>query len=252
MINLRDVTLTIPVRCDSEDRSENLRFVLEYLRRHLDTNIIVCEEDKIAKAEWAKEKAEYIFIQNDNELFHRTKRLNDMAKMANTKYIVNYDVDVILPPKSYEEAVNLLRNKSSQMVYPFTVFRMMGRRHLTTLRKNYNINDIDPAESAKFGRHDTSVGGIVFWDNESFQKIGMENQHFVSWGWEDLERYDRAKKLGLSINRVQGSLYHIEHKRSINSSTSNPMQSKNYDEYVKVRDMSKQQLLDYVKTWDWL
>ena len=173
-----------------------------------------------------------------------------MAKRSKTKYIINYDIDVILPVDSYKKAADMIRS-GHDMVYPFTVFRTMGRRHLEVLRKNYMISDISKDELAKFGKHDTSVGGVVFWNKEKFLSIGMENEHFVSWGWEDLERFERAKKLDAKIDRIKGDVYHIEHQRKTNSSTSNPMQPKNYNEYVKVKDMSKEDLINYVKTWKW-
>jgi len=117
MYDLKDVTFIIPVRYDTDDRVENLRFILKFLRHHFDTNIIVMEEAKEKCFDWVD--AEYIFKQTDDPNFHRTKCLNDMAKMAKTPYIANYDTDVIFKPSQYLNSMKLLREDKAKMVFPY-------------------------------------------------------------------------------------------------------------------------------------
>ena len=46
-LDLKDVTFTIPVRIESEDRKRNLKTVIQYMVHHLDTNIIILVWDQI-------------------------------------------------------------------------------------------------------------------------------------------------------------------------------------------------------------
>ena len=43
-INLKEVTFTIPVRTDSQDRLDNLNLITSYISYHFDTNILIGEE----------------------------------------------------------------------------------------------------------------------------------------------------------------------------------------------------------------
>lgn len=107
MIDFKDVTFIVPVRFDSEDRRNNFKTSMNYLLRNFDTNIIVLDSDKKSNEEFVKsvsEKIKYIFEENDEKLFHRTRLLNDMTKLAKTEIVVNYDVDVIFPVAQYIDA----------------------------------------------------------------------------------------------------------------------------------------------------
>ena len=96
-----------------------------------------------------------------------------------------------------------------------------------------------------------SVGGAVFCNARDFVDAGMENEKFVSWGCEDFERYERISKLGYSIRRVDGILYHLSHKRNLNNGPKNPYFKKNEAEYLKVKNMNRSQLIEYISTWEW-
>lgn len=49
MIDLSDVTFTIPIRIDSQARLENFIIVLTYLLENFQTNIIILEDDSEQK-----------------------------------------------------------------------------------------------------------------------------------------------------------------------------------------------------------
>jgi hypothetical protein len=97
----------------------------------------------------------------------------------------------------------------------------------------------------------TSVGGAVFVNKESFIKAGMENENMISFGPEDCERNDRFTMLGLRIERVKGYLHHINHWIGPDSSKRNPFFIHNHREIDKVRLMSKEELRKYVNSWPW-
>jgi hypothetical protein len=88
-------------------------------------------------------------------------------------------------------------------------------------------------------------------NKDKFIKAGMENENFISWGPEDVERRDRLIKLGYRVASSDGKLFHLEHSRTFNSNTTNPLFSNNEQEYQKILNMSQDQLKQYIGTWQW-
>jgi hypothetical protein len=97
-----------------------------------------------------------------------------------------------------------------------------------------------------------SVGGAIFYNKNKFIEYGMENENFISWGFEDIERGFRANMLGLKIARVAGILYHLNHPTSDNSSNvRHKAYIDNNRELNRVQSMNKFELQQYIKTWTW-
>jgi predicted glycosyltransferase involved in capsule biosynthesis len=88
---------------------------------------------------------------------------------------------------------------------------------------------------------------LVSPNKQAFVDCGMENEFFVTWGLEDIERVIRWRKLDKTIGRVSGDLYHLDHETYSNTASDD-----NKKEYDKVKNMSKDQLAEYMKTWEWL
>jgi len=252
MIDFKDVTFIIPIRFDSEDRKRNFKITINFLEKTFDTNIIVLESDKDSNEEFVRtvsSKLNYVFEKSENNLFHRTKLLNVMTKMSETNIVVNYDIDVVFKPDQYLACREILKN-GFNFVFPYS-------------GKFYDIKPsfFEKVESSDFDSIDlnlctlfnpNSFGGALFFNKDVYQSIGLENENFISWGHEDWERIGRIQKMGHQIARVNGVLYHLTHKRSINSSDSNPKYHSNGKEYEKVMSMTKETLQEYINTWNWL
>ena len=81
---------------------------------------------------------------------------------------------------------------------------------------------------------------------------GMENQHFTSWGPEDIERPKRMTNLGYKVKRMKGPLFHLPHERKANSGYINSDYYVTFmEEYLKVANMDKEALESYISTWEW-
>lgn len=249
-IPLKDVTFTIPVFYDHPDRKQNLDLSVCLLQHYFDTNIIV-QENNSAGFDHIAEYTDY--WQSKHPAFHRTKMLNEMARVATTDIVVNWDCDIVLPPMQIWKAVQAIRN-GADMVFPYDgrfarIPRMVWYKDLCHW---LDIGIIGNTQFNGMGSNDNhnSVGGAVLWNRESYFKAGGENENFISFGAEDQERVVRAEKLGLSIERIKGCLYHINHWVGVNSTTSNPYFIPNRMEFEKVKDMSKDELIDYIKRWN--
>lgn len=248
-IDLNDVTFTIPVFYDHPDRKQNLDLSVCLLQHVFDTNIIVMENN----SKGLQHIGEYTdYWQSEYPVFHRTKMLNDMAKIATTPIIVNWDCDVVIPPMQIWKAVQAIRN-GADMVFPYDgrFARLPRQVWYKNLCHWLDIGIIGNTQFNGMGSNDNhnSVGGAVLWNRESYSKAGGENENFISFGAEDQERVVRAEKLGLAIERIKGFLYHINHWVGVNSTTSNPYFIPNRMEFERVKDMSKEELITYISNW---
>ena len=251
MIDFKDVTFIIPIRFDSEDRKRNFKITINFLEKNFDTNIIIMESDKSSNEEFVRSisnKLEYIFEKDESNLFHRTRLLNIMTKMSKTNIVVNYDIDVLFTLDQYVTSKTLLNN-GADFVFPYSgKFYDVNPKYFINLGNN-EFDKVDLNNCKLFNSN--SVGGTLFFKKDSYEKIGLENENFISWGYEDWERVGRIKKMGYEVHRVDGVLYHLTHFRTHNSGGSNPMYRNNESEFNKIMSMDKQQLDDYIKSWDW-
>lgn len=247
-VPLQDVTFTIPVLFDHSDRKENFELSLYMLQSNLDTNYIVCEQGGSVfeySSQWVK------YMQSDSKVFHRTKMLNDMAGVAETPYIVNWDCDVIIPPMQLYVAVDKLRS-GADAVFPYDG-RFCRMRRNEWMEKIKSSKDIGIVRDEKFKGREiyNSVGGAVMFNRDSFIDGGMENENMISFGPEDCERNDRFKMLGYDVQMTRGSLFHMNHHVGVDSSPRNPYFDANHREIEKIRAMNREELRQYVDTWPW-
>jgi len=94
---------------------------------------------------------------------------------------------------------------------------------------------------------DAKYGFAQFFNTESYMEGGGENENFVAYAPEDVERHYRFKTLGYKISRLDSLVYHLEHSRTPNSWFTNPYRQANEAEWIKVSKMNKEQLEQYIK-----
>lgn len=250
-LDLKDVTFTIPVSFDSKDRKQNLDLSVCLLQMDFDTNIIMGEHggDSFKYFEkWCK------YVKFEEEFFHRTKFLNEMCKMSDTPIVVNFDCDVMMPPLQIWLAVERIRSGESDMVYPYDgrFARVPRNPWFKTMEKRLDVGFFGGEKFKGTGHNDLmSVGGCVLVDKKKFIEAGMENEGFVSWSPEDVERFHRWNLLGYKVDRINGVLYHMDHWVGPNSSDNHGHAQQGRLEWQKVKSLNKQQLQKYVSTWSW-
>lgn len=179
--------------------------------------------------------------------FHRTKMLNDMAKIAGTDIVVNWDADVLTLPAQLREAITRVES-GADFVYPYDgdfalVPRPMWVSHLL---KTF---DVTPLQGKTLTTRISSVGGAVVCNTASYWKYGGENERMISYAPEDVERWERWHKLGACVERVPGRLYHLQHRRGPDSWVKHPYYADNMRELKRERAMSAEELWEYVRGW---
>lgn len=255
-INISDFSIIMPLRVDSPERLANITAIVAYLIENTNAKIFVLEADAIQKGTGlTRFDIGYRFIKDDAPVFHHTRYRNEMIKACDTQYIAVWDVDVIAPMSQIQSAIEKIRSKEALVAWPYHgvcyhIPQEIGQEFAATL-------DMDTLTTRKnelypmFGGF--SNGGIFMADRDKYMEIGMENEHIYGWGPEDTERLKRITILGLPVYRVSGVLYHLWHPRSINVLHHDPERNMLcFREYLKVCGCTREELLDYIRTWEWI
>lgn len=250
-IDLKDCSFQIPVKFDHADRKENLDLCIRILQKNFDAEIIISEQGG-RHFEYLQEWGCTYLPNDDMAEFHRTKMLNDMASFTEKPIIFNWDADVLIAPLQVWLTAEKLRG-AADMCYPYDgQFARMPRNTWFSPIRDYE--DIGMVKSTKFNGMNlgdaVSLGGAVAFRRDKFIEGGMENEAFIAYNPEDVERYERFKKLGYSIARVPGPMYHMNHFITPTSSMANPFYSRS--ELTRIVELTPEDLQKEVKTWEWV
>ena len=288
-IDLKNTTFIIPLRVDTGDRLRNVVLSTAFLLNKFDTNVIIKEVDSerrfeayclpIIKRIADTTNLRHIFEveTRTDDSFHRTKILNDMVMESTTDVVVNYDTDIILPLTSYTSAVAMLE-KDYDVVYPYR-FGKQGERKVKlnfSVRTQDDMNNFENyPESKKFiassnsdsfdipfdnyfyyphqqGEGWAEYGMVQFFNRKVYMDGFLENEGFIAYAPEDVERHHRWKTLGYRIGRVDNYAYHLEHERTQNSWFHNPHMQRNNELWEKLKVLDKEQLTEYYKQQDYV
>jgi hypothetical protein len=254
-IDLRDTTFCLPVFLDNSDRAENLKITYDYLNDTFDTRILVGEMDKESRI---KDVPVDVFIHMDDWYFHKTRVLNILYKLTRTPIIVRYDIDCQFHPSQLVAARDQIKN-GADMSYPFCgTFHNFDRKYKQFFidKKAYELplgNKLNVKEDHCGTLISTvSYGGVSFHNKLSFFASGIENQHLKSWGAEDTCVFHRLRQLGKVITRTEGTCYHLDHDRTMNSSSYHEFAGSNETICNQMGYKSKSEIEREIDTWDWV
>lgn len=254
-----DVTLVFTVRIDSRERLENLRSTLCFYRSAVGAPMMVLEADSISRLRdvMADEfpEVDYIFVADENPVFHRTRYINDQLRRATTRCAAVIDADVVVPPVQLSESLEALLSGRYVMVIPYdgrAVDHTPWRSDLfRQTRRLESLTSCDGYQQLMFGF--VSVGGAFVVDIQSYRRLGWENEHFCGWGCEDHERLHRLDILGHRPLIVEGKIHHLNHPRGINSgNVLDKVVIATKREYCRICSMTPDELRREVDTWPWV
>jgi hypothetical protein len=244
-----DLTITVAVRIDTEDRWRNLLAALRAVRAGTNARVLVGIGDPASIAEWVPAGVELLAVHDPPGAFHRTRVLNQLTTTIDTPYLAHLDADVVVPRSQWADALAQLR-AGADLVFPYhgPVTDVPFAHHPWLERGDFASM---PTVSHTL-LHPASVGCCVLWRRSAYRAAGMENEHFVSWGAEDDERLARALALGLDVQRSHGPLYHLRHARGPDSGADNPHFADNVRELERISAMSRDELSVEIATWPWV
>ena len=127
---MNNLTYIMPTRIESNDRLRNIVTSVSYLLTNFpEAKVLVKEVDKQSVfKQHALPAIEnivntcnllHIFEQSDDDLFHKTRILNDLILEADTEVVASHDVDVVYPLSSHRAAYNAIIGGQCDVVYPY-------------------------------------------------------------------------------------------------------------------------------------
>lgn len=261
--DLLDCTFVVPLRIESDDRMRNITTVLAYLLTNFNTNIIIKEYDSISvfqeyvvpmlKTGFSMKDIKsiiHIFEKTNEYTFHRTRLINDMVLQTTSPVVVNYDSDILLPIETYLLAVKLIISGKYKCVYPYGYGDWQYQITTNDSEVSEFINSKSDFSTFKnTNKWDAKYGFCQFFDRKEYIRLGIENEEFISYGYEDDERYYRFNKLS-KLGRIDNYVYHLEHKRSSNSWFTNPYIENNKKIWERIQKFSTEELLQYYSNKD--
>lgn len=250
-MNLHDIcTFVIPFRIDSKERLRNLRFVLKWIEP-LNATTILLEVDNQPKASdlCCSTNIEYTFVKDVNPVFHRTHYINLMIGMVNTEIVAVLDADIIVRHSKIYEAIRNITDNRHTIAYPYdSRFVYLSEEDTQTFIEDMNLTWLDQKDLPLLMNR-PSCGGIYLAHKERYLALGGENERFIGWGPEDAERLRRVTIMEGGVSwTVTGRAYHLSHPRHENSGYfSKDIATDLRLEFVKVCNMNKDELSDYIK-----
>ena len=95
-------------------------------------------------------------------------------------------------------------------------------------------------------------GMVQFFNRKVYMDGFLENEGFIAYAPEDVERHHRWGVLGYNIGRVDNYAYHLEHERTQNSWFHNPHMQRNNELWEQLKVLNKEQLIEYYKQQDYV
>lgn len=262
---MKDLTYIIPTRIESEDRLKNIITSVTYLLRNFPESKVLIKE--VSDRDTFKFRAlpeiqkyvdvnnlYYIFEESGETLFHKTRILNDLILMSDTKVVCSHDVDVIFPIESHQTSYSLIANNQCDVVYPYGcgVYQYQVDYPIEVfqsfIESGFNLDVIQP----RCNIQSSTIGWTQFYSREKVIQGGLWNENFLSWGAEDCEFYFRFNCLGYRVGRVNDWIWHFEHSRTHNSHYHNPKFMDNHNLWQWIRRQNKQTLVKYMNQQEYL
>ena len=251
-----DLTFLIPTRIETEDRLRNIISSVSYLLKHIPAKVIVKEVSnyptfKFRAIPEIKKYVDtsnliYLYEESSETWFCKSKVLNDLIVVSNTKVVANYDADAILPVQSYFDAYKLIDENHADVVYPYQCGVYQWKVEYNSNIYNEFILNLDTRILDKNKTlYNSTIGWSQFINRQVYIDSFMMNENFISWGCEDDEFYYRMSVLGNRIARIDNYTYHLEHSRTPNSWFNNPNFNNNYQLWNQIKTFDKNQLIQY-------
>lgn len=260
---MMDLTFLIPTRIETEDRLRNIISSVSYLLRHIPAKVIVKEVSNHPTFKFRAipeikryvdtTNLQYFYEESNEPLFCKSKVLNDLVVLSETKVVVNYDADCILPLESYYKSYESINEDNVDVVYPYGcgIYQWKTEYNQEIYDKFINLLDVSVLDQNKTLSNST-IGWTQFINRQKYIESYLMNENFISWGCEDDEFYYRMSVLGNRIGRINNYVYHLEHSRTHNSWFSNPNFGSNYQLWNEIKTFDKNQLIRYYENQDYV
>ncbi len=188
-----DLTFLIPIRIETEDRLRNVISSVSYLLRNIPAKVIVKEVSNHptfrfrALPEIRKyantDNLTFLFEENNDPFFCKSKVLNDLLVESDTKVVANYDADCILPISSYHQAYSAINDDQVDVVYPYGcgVYQWRAEYNPEVYEEFVQSLDTSVLDKRKV-LYNSTIGWVQFVNRQKYIQSYMMNENFISWG----------------------------------------------------------------------
>jgi predicted glycosyltransferase involved in capsule biosynthesis len=268
-IDFSNISLIVPIRIDTKERGENLQTLVNfYLQNCGNVNFVFVENDdniKTLKNYIIPDITDIYCYIGSCGAFNKCLTYNTGAKLSKTKYLCLIDADVIVHPQQIIKAKNrIIENKMDLMIAYNGLAYYLSKEAKDKFKKentyDYLISILPEKHYINYKTqnllvgNNQAVGGCLIVERETFLKFKGFNPNFIGWGYEDNEIISRVQILGYNVGRINGSndvLWHLPHENN----ESKPKEQhfhyeKNHQIVSMVESSTKEQLQEYIKTWE--
>lgn len=225
--DLPELSFILHYRKDSEDRENNLRTTLKFLRENFTSDIIVIWDD--VERNWYTDTLNWISfyakvkLLNNPDDFKKSESFNGGASFTEKKILCFWDVDVLISPGYIKIAYARILNNYEDHVYPFNgtfIDVQKSKFHLLEnwdfAFENFERNWSSDVENYHFASGE-SPGGCTMISREAFERMGGYDERFIGWGFEDTDFLYRSRKVN-RVGRVMmddAICWHMHHDQAI-------------------------------------
>lgn len=259
---MKDLTFILTYSHDTSERIKNYNLILNYYKNLYPDSTFNVVEQGINKTLEPTDNVNYFFIKSE-KTFNKCIAYNLGLSKTTTDIACFLDVDCIVSKESLDKAVEKSKNTSDIYIgYNGTCiyFEYIIKNSIkTTDLYNELIKHVDVSNlytnfsNEKYLVGNTrAVGGCLVGQTKIFKDINGFNPNIIGWGYEDNEVVLRAHKLGYHPHYIITSkpiLLHLPHYESKTDRSLHNNYQNNEKTYRLVQSLSKEELLEYIKTW---
>ena len=269
--DFKDISFLIHVRIDVDDRLVNLSTVMEYYHHNCDNvEFVIVNDDKKPdpRLKPLKDKypnSKFLFQEND-DVYHRTRALNQASLHTYRKIVIAGDTDVIVYPAYILQCQEQIENDSTIAgIYPYNgLFIHVSDDLKAKIIKEKSIDFLtqyipEPEDRQPYYKtdnilvaHPHSKGGCIVYSHRHWNTFKGYNPGFIGWGCEDDEIFRRVKGLGFKFLRLENNhavAWHLPHENTIREKHrfySNNDKLANYVIAIKEEGEMK----EYIRSWE--
>lgn len=259
LINLEGLDFILITKIDSEFRMNNLKETVKHLNKYFENKVYIVEYDYESKI-FFEGNYEIFLIEPINDHFYRNYATNKFLKQMKNSIICNIEVDCLLDPFGIIDCYEKIKSGEIDFALPYNGIPIwLNQKASSTYKLTkelpeiwkhiYNIQPCLDESYHEILKTKLKHFGFAYMANKNaFEKIGFENENFLRWGYDDLERVVRILKMNYKIYFSNHFCYHLWHERKNNIWYEYENQD-NIKEYLRIAKMTKEELELEIDSW---
>ena len=210
--NYSDLTVILPFRYSENNfgNMENFNVILNYLKFIGVKHIIISEEDEYSKIndflsalDINFEDLQILFTKSET-FFNKSIAINNAVKICNTPYVAIMDYGILVPKKSFDNALSLVDSFYDFVYASNDYFKEID--NLVNLLNDFDFKKINTIEE-----YALKYSNILFCKKEHLMNIGGYNPIFINDYYLDMELLLRIILSEFNLFYINDYSYHLNY-----------------------------------------